>query len=205
MSTTSDVIFFALVAAAERLPPRALGLSTHAIPTETHLAECVAALERFAQTRQILAVVGQAECTEEGSGSGDIRVLRPHAAAAQATRLRNTPELFSDGTLLIYINAESSPGEAGLDGLDEVTPQDFATGYARKANLPIIGRLASPRHGVSRTIATRLEDATVPQLAQYASVARSHDREQPERGEASPCRSWALCRTTCIALDVTCR
>ncbi len=164
-----DVLYFALERALGELPPRALGIRSYAISTEEHATQCVAALVRLREKGQFRAVIGRPGGTL-ATECEDIEVLPPHAAAARMTTIRNSPEL-QESRWLIYLNSESTPGEAGLDGLDELTPQHLALSFAVSAELTDLKELSRSR---LRTVVAHIEDATIEQLSTYRSIAESH-------------------------------
>lgn len=171
-SSTRAVLLAGLRAAIADLPPRAFGIRSHAISTEEHAQDLVGALREIAGTHSIHAVIGRPSGLSDIASEKHIEVLDTHAAAARATALRNNDELGD--RQLLYFNTESSPGESGLDGLDELTPQALALGYAKTADLPILESLADDER---RLVVDRIEDATVDQLAAYATASRKYGSE----------------------------
>jgi hypothetical protein len=166
------VIATALREALQQLPPRAFGLRSHAIPTEDHLPECLAALMALL-TEPLFAglrvVVGSSRAGSVQSDDPRITVLPPDAAAAEATRLRNDSAVGATvGFRLVYLNTESSAGEAGLDGLSELRAPAVVRHFALNAGLPVLADLAQSK---ARPVLHRLEDSTVDQLAIYADAA----------------------------------
>src|SRR5207245_1340487 len=97
-------------------------------------------------------------------------VLPSDLAAAEATRLRNEPtEAGATGFKLVYLNAGSTPGEAGLaDVLVEVRAQTLARHFAETAGLSLLAAVGSSK---VRPIVERLEDTTVEALARYDETA----------------------------------
>jgi hypothetical protein len=172
------VIFDALCEALTTLPPEALGIRSHAIPTEEHLPECVAAAELLLQSAAFsnsYVVIGSTRAAEVRATAPSLRVLPPHAAAAEATRLRNDRALMtSQGAYLVYLNSDSSPGEAGLDGLSELRAPAIARQFALGAGLPVLSAVA--RSGV-RALLNRLDDSSVDQLATYAQTVKERGSE----------------------------
>lgn len=167
-----NVISTALREALEQLPPRAFGLRSHAIPTDDHPQACLAAIETLLSDPAfsgIYVVIGSAAPILHEPGNPRIAVLPPDAAAAEATRMRNDPGLASHSEFrLVYLNNESSAGEAGLDGLTELRAPAVARHFALNAGLPVLAELARSR---ARPIVHRLEDSSVDQLASYGEAA----------------------------------
>ena len=172
MSDTEAVLLAGIRSALDDQAPRALGIRSHAVSTEEHVAALVAALTQIAKDYPIYAVIGRPGGRADVPANPGIEVLGTHAAAARATSLRNNDELGV--RRLVYFNTESTPGEAGLDGLDELTPQALARGYALTADLQTLKKLASDQR---RQIVDRIEDATVSQLADYAEASERYDSE----------------------------
>src|SRR5207245_8013122 len=122
MSDLQAVITAAVDNAVSTLPPRALGVRSHALPTEDAVDACVGALAEVIGRRQLTGtrvVVGsssQPTVTLPG-----IEVLPCDEAAARATWIRNSEHPHPGQPLLLYFNSDSTPGESGLDSLTELT------------------------------------------------------------------------------------
>lgn len=171
------VIAAAVREALTNLPPQALGVRSHAIPTEEHLEACVRAALEVVNEPLFADVVFVIGSSRHGSvvGGPNVRILPPDAAAAEATRLRNDPKgPAGSGHPFVYMNSDSSPGEAGLDALSELRAPAIAQHFARFIELPILSRIAG---SVLRSIKNRLDDSSVDQLATYAEMARAKASE----------------------------
>ena len=175
MRELQAVIAAAIDRAILTLPARALGVRSHALPTEDNLDACVEALADVVERRRLTAtrvVVGSSsQPTVQLRG---IEVLRCDEAAARATWIRNNGHPTSGQPLLLYFNSDSTPGEAGLDSLTELTPADLANALAVQENLPVLAELAASS---SRRVREILLDASLRDLAEYLSLSRHHNEE----------------------------
>ncbi len=168
------VVHAAVVEAIRSLPPRAMGLRSHALPTEDHLNECIAGVERVLRDLELPAchVVIGSSAPPSRTPEPRITVLPCDEAAAEATRLRSLRDDLPPeaGPRLLYFNTDSTPGESGLDVLSELSAHQIALAFARTAGLTRLEALASSS---SRRVRARLEDASVADLADYAARARA--------------------------------
>jgi len=168
-----DVIFRALKVCVEELRPSDFGLRSHALPTEEHLDECVRAVIDLARESRCAGarfIIGSSKLPGTELPP-HVTVLEPHAAAAEATRLRNLRAREGEAIgFLVYLNTDSTPGEAGLNVLTEVTPEKVAEAYAASAGWKMLEDLASRR---ARLVRTRVADTNVATLARYAELARA--------------------------------
>ncbi|MDB4928242.1 MAG: hypothetical protein JWM10_726 [Myxococcaceae bacterium] len=168
-----DVIFRALKVCVDELRATDFGLRSHAFPTEDHLDECVRAAVELAREPRCSGarfIIGSSK-RPGVELPPQVIVLEPHAAAAEATRLRNArAEEGETIGFLVYLNTDSTPGEAGLNVLTEVTPEKVAEAYAASAGWQMLADLASRR---ARLVRTRVADTSVTTLARYAELARS--------------------------------
>lgn len=174
-SLIEQVVYTAVREALSTLPPGYLGLRSHVLPTESELDACIRGVLRavaessYAHSR---IIIGSSQPPGLTAASPRLKVLQPDAAAAEATRLRNDdPDLGSGGVLLLYFNTDSTPGEAGLDALSELTSPKVAQAFATSRGYRALEALATSR---SRRVLRRLEDASIYSLAAFASVANSH-------------------------------
>jgi hypothetical protein len=168
-----EVIFRALKVCVEELLPSDFGLRSHALPTEDHLDECVRAVVDLAREPRCSGarfIIGSSKLPGI-EPPPHVAVLEPHAAAAEATRLRNLRAREGEAiSFLVYLNTDSTPGEAGLNVLTEVTPEKLAEAYAASAGWKMLEDLASRR---ARLVRTRVADTSVATLARYAEIARN--------------------------------
>ena len=175
MSQIEGIIFQAVRGAIRALPPRAFGLRTHALPSETHLDSCVRACIRLIESGELAGgevFIGTSNLTHPSVPG--VHVLPPDAASAAATAARNRPRPDGERGLLIYMNARWTPGESGLDVLVELSASDLARGFAGGADLPLLKQIADSN---SRRVNARLDDASVELLARYQSAAEKHRSE----------------------------
>ncbi|HEY3353384.1 MAG TPA: hypothetical protein VGQ83_09060 [Polyangia bacterium] len=168
-----QVVAAAVSRAIGRLPPQAIGLRSHALPTEEQLDACVQALEDVVRGNARLAtthVVIGSSARPTHPPTGMITVLPCDEAAAEATRVRNLPHPAQvEAPRLLYFNSDSTPGEAGLAGLLELTSADVAQAFADQENLPELKALAE---SAARVVRARVLDASIQDLADYAKLAR---------------------------------
>jgi Holliday junction resolvasome RuvABC ATP-dependent DNA helicase subunit len=185
------VVYGAISDAIRSLPPRAMGLRSHALPTEDHLDDCIEGLERVLREERLegCRVVIGSSATPEKSHGDRIKVLPCDEAAAEATRLRNEVHEGA-GPQLLYFNTDSTPGESGLDALSEVSAAQIARAFARAGGLTKLESLAS---SPSRRVRARLDDASVADLADYARKAaeRSETHALPLLRFVPPSKSTA--------------
>ena len=174
-----DVIFHAIREKIVSLPPDTVGIRTHALPTTGKVAghpaleALIGACERLRADDSMSGcefVVGSDDEWDGGTPASNIRILRPDAAAAEATRLRNDREFLkrAAGVAIVYANVGDPPGEAGLDGLAELTPQEIAYSYAKCAQPPL-PLLAAIGLAQARPLRDRLADCDIEDLASYAA------------------------------------
>lgn len=165
------VVELALARALESLPPGGIGVRCHALPLDERLDECLAGVDALLarpEFSKALCVVGTS--AKPRTSPPRTKVLSSDLAAAEATRLRNTPPSGSGvGFPLIYLNCGSTPGEAGLDMLAEVKGQAIARHFAAGAGLPLLGKIGN---ATVRALGARLEDTSVPTLARFAELAQ---------------------------------
>lgn len=176
----ADVILQALKLKLAELPGDSLGVRSRAIPTEGELvgarclAACVEALAELKAKRVVgpgcFCVVASTESTSATLPEGVV-VLAPDAAAAEATRIRNEVQKPPEGPLLVYLSMDSTPGEAGLADLRELTAADVVRSLADSdpETFGLLGELAASS---SRLLVDRLRDCSVSELAEYARVVR---------------------------------
>jgi hypothetical protein len=167
------VIVAAVTQALDTLPPQALGLRSHALPTESDLDGCISALAIVIEERRLsgVHVVMGSSARPATPAQAPISVLPCDAAAAYATYIRNNVRPPSDGPLLLYFNSDSTPGEAGLDSLTEMTAAHIAAAFAQRQDLPLLYSLAS---STSRRVRAKILDASIHDLARYAQLAKQH-------------------------------
>lgn len=167
------VIVAAVTQALDTLPSQALGLRSHALPTESDLDRCISALATVIEERRLsgVHVVIGSSARPAIPAQGPITVLPCDAAAAYATYIRNNIRPPSDGPLLLYFNSDSTPGEAGLDSLTEMTAAHIAAAFAQRQDLPLLYSLAS---STSRRVRAKILDASIHDLARYAQLAKQH-------------------------------
>ncbi len=190
------VIVAALNNALETLRPR-FGLRSHALPTEENIDGCVKAVEQVVAKRGLTSthvVIGSSR-TPKAVPTGFV-VLPCDEAAAEATRIRSEVPAAAGQPHILYFNSDSTPGEAGLSELDELTATDIALAYARSENLPLLQTLASSN---ARVVRARVLDAGIPDLARYAELAREKTEQyaapllgflvNPQTGSASATRA----------------
>ena len=163
----ADVIYRALKERLKGCSASSIGLRSHALPTEDALDELVEASARLLAEHPGARVVIGSSKTPSTKPPAGVTILSPHAAAAEATRLRNLDA--SAGAPLLYFNTDSTPGESGLTVLEEVTAGEIAGAFARAGGLPILEELAGRR---ARIVRSRLADASVRTLGRYLELAR---------------------------------
>ena len=133
----AEVVRHALGRAIEKLPPNALGVRCHALPLDEALDECLKGLGQLLVTpgfEATFCVVGSTQVPTFVPPR--TVVLQSDIAAAEATRLRNDV-VAASGFRIIYLNAGSTPGEAGLvDVLVEVHAQALAQYFAENWGQP---------------------------------------------------------------------
>lgn len=201
---TPEVLFQVLRKKVDSLPPQALGIRCHCIPTEgDFLTVVVGACERLvasgsAALARCEVVIGSPTVSPNPLPSR-LTVLPPHAAAAEATRLRSAATMESgQGLAVIYLNVSSTPGEAGLhDTLVELTPSEVANVFAEVSRLPVLAELS---RAPLRSLRARLEDAGVLALGHYAHQALRNGEQYalpilgfvPDREDSRvPSQRWA--------------
>src|SRR5262245_37067255 len=97
-SRVANVIHLAIAQAIDALPPRALGIRSHAISTEDFARECASAIAQISEERRsinIHAVIGHSNPPK--STASNIEILPRDAAAARATQLRSDSAALPDG------------------------------------------------------------------------------------------------------------
>ena len=167
------VVKRALSRAIEALPKNALGIRCHALPVDEHLEECLDGIRELLSEQgheDVRFVIGSASALASALPPRTV-VLPSDLAAAEATRLRNEPtETSAPNFKLVYLNAGSTPGEAGLaDVLIEVRAQTLARHFAETTGLSLLAAVGLSR---ARPIVARLEDTTVEALARFDAIAQ---------------------------------